>query len=169
MGVDHSAYIGPYVRVTEKVVQVKVDRCKGHDRPEDAPYCPKCGKSKSDRYTTTEQGPAPDGWEEDYKKGGKNSNFWDFLSSTSIMSGPEVETRGKERVRTYIYLPNRYHKEMNLPDIVGGKYSEEEVPFDELDIKGTTEKFMELFADELTHLKQWFEVEIKFGYVSWCS
>jgi hypothetical protein len=38
-----------------------------------------------------------------------------------------------------------------------------------LDVPATTEKFKELFAEELAYLKQWFEVEVKFGYVSWCS
>jgi hypothetical protein len=160
MGVDHNAYIGPYLRVTETVKKRQIDYCAEHNR-KDSAYCPKCGRSTKDRIYTHEGGDAPDNWEEDYKKG----NFYDYLTSTSIMSGPDT-IKGK---KTYIYLPNRYYKELNIPSIEGGKYSEEEVPFDEMDVSGTIKKFKSLFKDEIEHLKQWFEVEVKFGYISYCS
>lgn len=164
MGVDHNAYIGPYVRVTETVQKKKGDKCEKHDRG-DAAYCPKCGASKKDRYYDYEDNGAPDGWESDYKKNGKKVEFWDYLSTTCCMSSPEV-VKGK---RTCLYVANRYHKELNIPDIDGGKYSEEEVPFDAMNVQATIDKFKLLFADELAYLEKWFEVEVKFGYVSWCS
>jgi hypothetical protein len=160
MGVDHNAYIGPYLRVTATIQKIEIDYCAEHDRG-DAAYCPKCGRSEKDRICKSEGDNAPDEWEENYKEGG----FYDYLSSTSMMSGPDT-VKGK---KTYIYLPNRYYKELGLPDIEGGKYSEEEVPFDELDVPGTIKKFKKLFKDEIKHLKQWFEVEVKFGYIAWCS
>lgn len=167
MGVDHNAYIGPYLRVTEVVTKKKIDRCEKHNRPDDAVYCPKCGEKN--RFYETETDDAPDDWSYSYKKNGKKCEFNDYLYSTSFMSAPEVTVKNGRRVRTYFYLPNRYHDEMGLPDIEGGKYSEEEVPFDELNIPATLEKFQELFKDEIAYLKQWFEVEVKFGYVSYCS
>lgn len=160
MGVDHNAYIGPYVRVTETVEKKQGDYCEDHNRG-DSPHCPQCGRSKADRKYSYEDNGAPDDWEEEYSKG----SFYDYLSSTSFMSSPDI-IKGK---RTYIYLPNLYYKELNIPKIEGGKYSEEEVPFDELDVAGTIKKFKTLFKDELAYLKKWFEVEVKFGYVSYCS
>lgn len=164
MGVDHNAYIGPYLRVTETVEKIKIDRCKDHQRG-DAPYCPQCGKSAIDRYETIETNNAPDNWQEEYVKDGKEVSFYDYLCSTSYMSAPDI-IDGK---RTYLYTPNRFYDELNIPRIEGGKYSEEEVPFDELDIPGTLKKFKSLFKDEIEYLKQWFEVEVKFGYISYCS
>lgn len=161
MGVDHNAYIGPYLRVTEVVEKQKIDRCETHDRG-DSPYCPKCGRRIIDRYETIETNNAPDNWQEDYVKNG--ACFYDYLSSTSFISAPDV-IDGK---RTYLYLPNRYYKELKIPRIEGGMCSEE-VPFDELDVPGTIKKFKSLFKDEIKYLEQWFEVETKFGYVSYCS
>ena len=117
-------------------------------------------------HTYSDDG-APEGWEQEYKKDGKKppGGFWDYFSPTGTL-GDSDEKNGKV---TYIYLPNRYYEEMNIPSLEGGKYSEEEVPFDDLDIKGTTQKFLELFKDEIAHLKQWYEVEVKFGYIGWCS
>jgi hypothetical protein len=160
MGVDHNAYIGPYLRVTATMQKIEIDYCAEHDRG-DAAYCPKCGKSKKDRIYKTEGDNAPDDWESEYKKG----DFHDYLTSTSFMGDPDT-IDGK---KTYIYLPNRYYDELKIPRIDGGKYSEEEVPFDELDVPGTIKKFKSLFKDEIEHLKQWFEVEVKFGYISYCS
>jgi len=161
MGVDHNAYIGPYIRATETVKQKQIDYCSEHNRG-DATYCPKCGKSIKDRIYKFYGGEAPDGWEVDYKKG----HFNDYLSSTSIMSRPNI-IDGK---RTYIYLPNRYYDELGIPDIEGNvMYSESEVPFGELDVPGTIKKFEKLFKEEIAHLKQWFEIEVKFGYITWCS
>lgn len=160
MGVDHNAYIGPYLRVTETVEKRKIDRCEKHDRG-DSPYCPKCGRRTIDRYETIETNNAPDDWKEEYSKG----CFYDYLTSTSFMSAPDI-VDGK---RTYLYIPNRHYDELDIPSIEGGKYSEEEVPFDELDVPGTIKKFELLFKDEIAYLRQWFEVEAKFGYISYCS
>lgn len=164
MGVDHNAYIGPYLRVTETVKKIKVDHCEKHDRG-DAAYCPKCGKSKKDRYETQEGNEAPDNWEVNYKKNGKKVEFMDYLTNTSFMSNPDT-VKGK---RTYLYLPNRLYDELEIPSLEGGKYSEEEVDLEELDIKGMKAKFEELFADEIAYLRKWFVVEVKFGYISYCS
>jgi len=164
MGVDHNAYIGPYLRVTETVKKVQIDHCKNHDRG-DATYCPECGLSKQQRRETQECSDAPDDWETEYKKNGKEADFNDYLCSTSFMSSPDI-IKGK---RTYLYTPNRYYEELNIPDIDGDKYSEEEVPFDEIDVPGTIKKFKKLFKDEIAYLEQWFEVEVKFGYISYCS
>ncbi len=164
MGVDHNAYIGPYLRVTETVKKIKVDHCEKHNRGDSA-YCPKCGKSKKDRYETQEGNEAPDDWEYSYKKNGKEVEMTDYLCSTSYMSAPDI-VKGK---RTYLYTPNRYYEELGIPSIDGGKYSEEEVDLEELDIKEMKKKFEELFKDEIAYLKQWFEVEVKFGYISYCS
>ena len=160
MGVDHNAYIGPYLRVTMMVEKRKIDHCEKHNRGDSA-YCPKCGLSKKDRFEVQEGTNAPDDWEESYKKG----DFNDFLTSTSFMSAPDI-VKGKQ---TYIYLPNGCYGELGIPNIDGGKYSEEEVPFDELDVPGTIKKFKTLVKDEIKYLEQWFEVEVKFGYISYCS
>ncbi len=165
MGVDHHAYIGPYVRVTQVVEKKTIDKCADHDFPADASFCPKCGRAKGIRLYTVEGINAPDDWEEDYKQG----TFCDYLTSTSFMSPPDVEVVNGKRQRTHLYIPNRYFKELGLPHIDGGKYSEEEVPLDELDVREIVEKFKQLFADELGYLRQWFEVEVKFGYVGYCS
>jgi hypothetical protein len=169
MGVDHHSYIGPYLRVTEITKKEKVDSCESHNFPVDASFCPKCGNSKQSRYKVIEINDAPDDWEEEYVKNGKTCCFWDYLTSTSVMSGPDVEEKNGKRIRTYIYLPNQYFDELDLPKIDGGKYSEEEVPFDKLDIPELTRKFTDLYTDEIVYLKQWFEVEVKFGYIGWCS
>ena len=165
MGVDHNAYIGPYLRVTETVTEQKQDKCADHDFPADASFCPKCGTKKNDRIRTFEASNVPDGWEEDYKKG----DFHDYLVHTSFMSSPDIEEKDSKRTRTYLYMPNRYYDELKIPRVDGGKYSEEEVPFDDLDVPGITIKFLELFADEIEYLRQWFEVEVKFGYIGYCS
>jgi hypothetical protein len=160
MGVDHNAYIGPYLRVTQTVTKGQGDYCKDHNRG-DAAFCPQCGKSKKDRYYTFEDNGAPNNWQEEYEKG----SFYDYLTSTSFMGSPDL-VDGK---RTHLYLPNRYYKELNIPSIDGGKYSKEEVPFDEIDVPGTLKTFKKLFKDEIAYLEKWFEVEVKFGYVSYCS
>lgn len=161
MGVDHNAYIGPYLRATIEVKKQTIDKCKDHNVPPDAEFCPKCGTSKNDRIRIYDGENAPDYWEGNYSKG----EFNDYFYSTSMISAPDI-ANGK---RTYIYLPNRYYKELNIPRIEGEKYSEEEVAFDELDIPEIMRKFNELFKDEIEYIKQWFEVEVKFGYVSYCS
>jgi hypothetical protein len=160
MGVDHNAYIGPYLRVTETVEKKEVDLCAEHNR-KDAPYCPECGRSKKDQIYTYDDNDAPNNWRVNYIKNGKKCEFYDYLTSTSVMSNPHI-VKGK---RTYIYLPNCYYEELEIPDID----SKEEVPFDDLDVQGITKKFCKLFKDEINYLEQWFEVEAKFGYVSWCS
>jgi hypothetical protein len=165
VGVDHNAYIGPYLRVTEAVREERTDRCKDHNFPQDAAFCPKCGTQKANRFFTRVVNDAPDDWEQSFMKGGKTCDFMDYLMSTSCMSPPDTKN-GK---RTYLYTPNCHYDQLKLPRIDGGKYSEEEVPFDKLDINGITQKFTELFAEEIAYLKQWFEVEVKFGYISWCS
>jgi hypothetical protein len=157
MGVDHNAYIGPYLRVTATMKKKKIDYCLQHERG-NAEYCPQCGRSKNQRIHEYESDGAPDDWEEKYKKG----NFNDYLTSTSVMSGPDT-VKGK---KTYIYLPNRYYEELHIPQIDGDS---EEVSFDTMDIPETISRFKALFKDEIKYLKQWFEVEVKFGYVSWCS
>lgn len=164
MGVDHNAYIGPYLRVTETVVKKKGDYCEDHNRG-DSPHCPQCGRSKTNRTFDYEENGAPDNWQEEYKKDGKDVCFYDYLCSTSFMSSPDI-IGGK---RTYLYIPNRFYKELEIPRVEGGKYSEEEVPFDTLDVPGTLKKFESLFKDEIAYLKQWFEVEAKFGYIAYCS
>ena len=172
MGVGHNAYIGPYLRVTATIKDKIVDGCADHNFPDDAAYCPKCGKSRKDRMRKYEDDGTSDDWEQNYQRKGKNKTnggFWDYLTSTSSMSVPDIEWGDGKKTRTYIYLPNRYYKEMGLPSIEGGKYSEEEVPFDELNIPEITQKFTEFFKEEIDYLKQWFGVEVKFGYIAWCS
>jgi len=159
MSIEYNAYIGPYLRVTETVQEKKIDRCVEHNRG-DATYCPTCGRSKKNRIDTYEDNGAPDNWEENYKDGG----FYDYLTLTSMSDQETVN--GK---KTYIYLPNRYYDKLGLPSIAGENYYEGEVVFDELDVPKITKKFNELFKDEMKYLKQWFEVEVKFGYVRWCS
>lgn len=99
MGVDHNAYIGPYLRVTATLETKTADYCDDHDRPADAEFCPKCGRSNKDRVRKYEDDGTPD--------------------------------------------------ELNIPEI--------------------TQKFTELFKEEIDYLKQWFGVEVKFGYIAWCS
>ncbi len=169
MGVDHHVYIGPYLRVRTTVKQISVDRCADHNFPDDAGFCPKCGKSKRDRIQLIEKVDVPDYWEENYQKDGKKTEFNDYLYSTSMMSPPDIKEKDGKRTRTYLYLPNRYYKELGLPHIEGGKYDEEEIPFDGLDIPGISDKFVELYKDEINYLIQWFEVEVSFGYISYCS
>ena len=168
MGVDHNAYIGPYLRVTEVVTKQQYDRCADCNRPDDVAYCPKCGRSKKDRIYAFEGGAAPDDWEQDYEKDGKKSKGYSggglHLSSIDIMSPPNIEEKDGRRIRTYLYLPNGDFG-ADLPSIEG----EEEVPFDELDVSGITKKFTEFYKDEMKYIEQWFEVEVKFGYLGWCS
>lgn len=160
--VDHNAYIGPYLRVTETLEKRSEDSCADHNFPEDALFCPKCGKSKKDRIRTYNDGPAPRGWQEEYPLGGKEVNFYDYM-------WPCLTKQEKPSTSTAIYLPNRYYDELGIPKIDGGKYSEEEVPFDTLNPQEITQKFTEKFKNEIAYLKQWFEVEVKFGYVAYCS
>jgi hypothetical protein len=160
MGIDHNAYIGPYLRVTGTVEKREVDYCADHNRG-DAAYCPQCGKSKKDRISVKEGNNAPGDWQGEYPKG----EFYNYLSSTAHYSDPDI----KDGKRTYIYIPNRYYKEMSIPSIEGGKYSEEEVDLEALNVAEMKKKFTKLFKDEIAYLKQWFEVEIKFGYISYCS
>lgn len=165
MGVDHNAYIGPYITATIEVKSQKSDKCENHNFPKDADFCPKCGTPKNNRYYTREVSSVPSDFTEDYIKKndkGQKINFFDLLFYTS---DPEVVIKDGKRTKTYIYLPNRYYKELNIPDVI----SEGDMPFDNLDIEGGTKKFKNLFADEITYLKQWFLVEIKFGYVAWYS
>jgi len=68
-----------------------------------------------------------------------------------------------------LHLPNRYYAEIGIPKIDGGKYSQEDIPFDDLNGPVITQRFLEKFKDEIAYLKQWFEVEVKFGYVAYCS
>jgi hypothetical protein len=163
MGVDHSAYIGPYLRVTEKLEKKSEDLCADHNRPEDALFCPKCGRSTKDRIRTYDDGPAPRGWQEELPKDGKKVNLYDYLwpCFTKDVNKPGTSTA--------IYLPNRYYAEIGIPKIDGRKYSEEDVPFDDMNGPVITQKFLEKFKDEIAYLKQWFEVEVKFGYVAYCS
>lgn len=163
MGVDHNGYIGPYVRVTATVMKRKVDYCESHNR-DNTTYCPTCGRGQNARFVTIDYEGAPDDWQENYKNGA-NGTFSDYLFSTSHMSPPDIV----KNKRIYLYLPNRYYDELNLPHIEGGKYSEEEVPFDDLNVQEITKKFKELYKDEIEYLKQWFDVEVKFGYIGYCS
>ena len=160
MGINHNVHIGPYLRVTATMEKKEIDYCTQHERG-NADYCPKCGRSKKDRIYKHESDNAPDDWESKYKKG----DFHDYLISTSFMSDPDT-VKGK---KTYIYLPNRHYEELNILNVDGGKYSEEEVSFDEIDVPGTIKKFKSLFKDEIEYLKQWFDVKVKFGYISYCS
>ena len=162
MGVDHNGYIGPYVRVIENHKKSLKDACADHNFPEDAEYCPKCGKHKSHRMVEIVEGDAPKYWSGEYFKNGKKCEFWDYLSQA-------FSKNLKDNVSLSIYIPNRYWKELEIPRIEDGKYSEEEVSFEEFDMNWSIEKFKELFSDELTYISQWFKIEVKFGYIGYCS
>lgn len=153
MGVDYNAYIGPYLRVMVPVQVVETDFCAEHNRG-DVAYCPKCGRSKNFRIGKSEVNQA---LIRQYKGG----DFYDYFYSTSSGSQPPI-IEGK---RTHIYLPNKYWNELGIPRLSSRK----ELPLDEMDIRGMVEKFETLFKDEIIYLKQWFGVEVKFGYVSYCS
>ena len=112
---------------------------------------------KADRIYKFEGGDTPDGWEEEYTKG----SFYNYFVITYSYT---VKNK-----RTYLYLPNCYEKELKIPHVEGGKYSEEEISFEEMDVTGITKKFETLFKDEIEYLKRWFTVEVKFGYIAWCS
>lgn len=159
MGVDYNAYIGPYIRATHTVSEKRIDRCVGHDVPPDAVFCPQCGTRKANRFATVIESSAPKRWEEKYSKG----EFCNFLHTTSCMSSPEI-VNGRQ---TYLYLPNRHHNELGIPEIDCRK--EQEISFEEYDIGATIERFKELFKDEIAYMSQWFLVEVKFGYISYCS
>lgn len=167
MGIDRNLYIGPYLRVREVVEQKTVDNCAGHNFPNDAIYCPQCGKHKNNRFVNFEKNNAPNYWQERFEKNGESVNFDDYMVTTSCMADPTVEIIDGKRVKIYIYYPNRSHEELNLPRIQDN--DEQNIPFDGLDIQGTLKKFKEIFSDEIAFLKQWFEVEIKFGFLSWYS
>jgi hypothetical protein len=172
MSVDHNAYIGPYLRVTETLKKISIDDCAGHNFPEDASFCPKCGKSKKERIRIYLDNGTPDDWNIGYKRKNEkktSGGLHDYLCSTFIMSPPIIQKVDDKMIRTEFYLPNRYYEELGIPKIDGSRYSKEEIPFDELDVKGITQKFLELYVEEIAYLKQWFEVEVKFGYISYCS
>lgn len=106
MSIDHNAYIGPYLRVTETVEKREIDRCAKHNFPPDAFYCPKCGCAKKDRYTKEEVSNAPEWWNNRFKKEGKAAELSDYLH-TSSMDAPKIKESNGKRTRTYMYLPNR--------------------------------------------------------------
>ena len=169
MGIDYNAYLGPYLRVKVEVKKVKVDCCEKHDVPPDAAFCPKCGTSKKDRITTQEQ-EVPEHWAWEYKKKGKSVELNDYLSSTSHMTNPPIQKDGDKRYRVYLYIPNRYWDELNVPRLGSrsGDY-EDEIELENLDMGKAKKDFAKLFKEEIDYIKQWHEVEVKFGYISYCS
>jgi hypothetical protein len=163
MSVDHNGYIGPYIRVFETFEEKKVDYCATHNFPDTASFCPQCGSSKSQRYGNNRASvTAPDDWQGDYKKNSEEADFSDYLQQVMI-----IDTDKSTEIS--LFIPNGSYKELNIPRVDGGKYSIEEVPFDDLDIPGSIEKFKKLFADEIAYLEQWFKIEIKYGYLGYCS
>ncbi len=173
MGFEHHAYIGPYLRVTETVQQVRQDQCVDHNRPDNAKFCPVCGEAN--RYKVVEDNGAPDDWGYGYKRKSEekptNGGLFDYLctTSTSCSCRPNLIDKDGKKVRTYLHVPNRFYEDLGIPQIKGGKYSEEEVAFEDLNVSDSKEKFAEIFQEEIEYLKQWFEVELKFGYISWNS
>ena len=165
MGVDYNAYIGPYVRATVEVQKKTIDRCEKHNFLAGMEFCPKCGTSKLTREQTYDADLTPPGWVECFPKG----EIYNYLYSTSCMSSPDIFQKDGKSYRTYIYLPNRYRKELNIPELSGGRYSESEIPFEELDVPNILVKFNELYKEEIAYMKQWFQIEIKFGYIAYCS
>ncbi len=162
MSVDHNAYIGPYLRVIDTIKEKTVDTCIYHNFPVDALYCPACGQRRELRMKVCHSGNAPPYWEDNYVKDGKKVDFHDCMFSC-------LTKKGKENTSISIYLPNTYFDEIGIPMIDGGKYAEEEVSFDDLNAQDMTQKFVEKFKDEIAYLRQWFVVEVKFGYVAYCS
>ena len=167
MRIDYNAYIGPYLKVKTEIKTQFYDPCEnqGHNFLPSMEFCPQCGTSKKNRIREYTGTIAPPDWEEKFSKG----LIYDYLHSTSVMGYPPTQEENGKKYRTYIYLPNRYYKELNIPRINDAR-EECELDFDfALNPTEMKEKFQELFSEEIAYMRQWFEVTVHFGYVSYCS
>lgn len=52
MATDFTVYIGAYLRVRSPLTREIIDMCKTHGRPDDADFCPKCGRPRATRHET---------------------------------------------------------------------------------------------------------------------
>lgn len=50
--VDYSVHVGVYLRVKVPTTTEIHDMCAKHNRPDDATFCPFCGRTKKDRFET---------------------------------------------------------------------------------------------------------------------
>lgn len=166
MSIDNNSYIGPYLKVTVEIKTKLVDKCQDHDFPKNAKYCPVCGTPTLDRIVEIiEDGM---GWEHEPTN---RITLVDWFYTTSSVCPPETYKKGGKEYQDYIYLPNKHRKKMGLPEIADDRYGDDcEVPFDNLDIPGCLTKFKELFKKPISMLEERYcKVEIKYGYVSYCS
>lgn len=162
MGLSNKTYIGPYVRATETFEKKRVDTCENHGFPAGASFCPTCGQGRSRRWQLKESATAPLGWNEQYQKAGKKSLLSDYLCKLPITYSQRVQCAAADnkQFRTVIYVPNCRWQDLGLPPANG---EEGEWLLDDLDVAGSVQKFKEVFADELSYLAQWFQLEVHFG------
>ena len=160
MGIDYNTYIGPYLTAKIRSDLTKtIDCCGDHGFENSMNFCPKCGKSRQDRFLTIRKDNVPDFWQENYNKG----LFYDYLICTSSLmdDSPAIDV-----FKTYVYIPNRYWSDLKIPIIAEGEIT---LDFSMLGVKESISKFKALFADEIQYLKKWFEVKVHFGYTSYYS
>lgn len=141
-------YIGPCVKVICPTTTVVVDKCKDHNVPNDANYCPVCATHKTNRmYQYKALKDAPYNWESIYPKG----EFTDYLYSANYSSTVETDTN-----ITYHYIPNRHYDELGVIH----SYDSQVIVITDMDFNKSIAKFKEIFKEELEYLQKWFTIEI---------
>ena len=154
MSLDKYTYIGPYIVATVNTKEIESDLCATHNFPKDANFCPKCGRSKNQRYVKQTVSDTPDFWEEDYSKG----HLDDFL-----IPNHHIEYASKEK-SVQFYFPNKFQNEISFIDSCDDYFKFEITPEK---IQKSLDKFETLFKDEIEYMKQWFDIQIVYGVIKY--
>ena len=92
MGSSRNVYIGAYLLIHEAPKSSEVDHCAECNRPDDADFCPKCGRSLAARITRISYDVSTDGfwghpdWVDRLVRVGEDSPAYTFAISNSTRS-----------------------------------------------------------------------------------
>lgn len=163
-----SVYVGPYVLVYKPYVVSLVDECEKHNRGKFDKYCRECGASMEERYKKTLVPKFTSCWEDTYKhKHNEKIIFDDMLFQADIREYISITDIpiGEEITKTCVYVPNRHYKELEIEKLNSENNRIISIDNNAIPICKIKSLFVDLFKEELNHIRKYFFAETRFGVV----
>jgi len=150
MSISQIVYVGVYVVLNPKNEKIeKIDLCATHNFPDDAQFCPRCGRSKTVRYTTVKSY-APDGWDYEIAINGHTIEE-EFFCITDIKDHPIILIVN--------IINSKYVINYNAD------YDNQILPLTTVDHEKLISDFCEVYNAELEYVSQWFDPKVEYGLV----
>lgn len=162
MSVSLNVYFGPCIDVTVSIDHKIEDHCKNHNRNDSQKFCPRCGRTKKERFQTIKTLSLNN--DTNYLNSeGKETEFFATFDDVSRWDFDLLGT--KATVAVVNLIPSEPDYGLVESEIAELNFFETEIKAE--DIEKSLIKFEYDYATELAFLRKNYKIEIKNRFISW--